>query len=147
MASNRGQLMQSFMFTISEDLKLYRQLHTLLTEQKALYLQFNGDALGKNIRQQVPVLNQLHRNASHRTQCLQRLALPNSDKGVLRLFSALPASLRTRIEKQWQVLNLLIQQCQRLNQDNGLSSATFHELLSELTQPSPTYEERIADAI
>lgn len=80
MASNRGQLMQSFMFTISEDLKLYRQLHTLLTEQKALYLQFNGDALGKNIRQQVPVLNQLHRNASHRTQCLQRLALPNATK-------------------------------------------------------------------
>ncbi len=147
MASNRGQHIQNFVLTINDDIKLYRQLHTLLKEQKTLYLQFNGDNLIKNIRQQVPLLNQLHRNASLRTLCCQRLALPNNGKGVTRLFSALPGNLKTRVEEQWQILDTLVSECQKINQENGHSSATLQELLRELTQPSPTYEERIAEVL
>lgn len=142
MALNRGQLIQSFLYTISEDVRLYRQLHQLLQEQKSLYLQFDGETLGNNIRQQVPLLNQLNRNATQRSQCLQRLTLANDPAGVKRLFALLPEHLQQRAIKQWDALNNLIGQCQKLNQSNGHSSATFQELLGNLTDPSPTYQER-----
>ncbi|XAW88926.1 flagellar export chaperone FlgN [Vibrio sp. CDRSL-10 TSBA] len=142
MALNRGQLIQSFLYTISEDVRMYRQLHQLLQQQKALYLQFDGESLGNNIRQQVPLLNQLNRNATQRSQCLQRLALPNDPAGVKHLFGALPQHLQERVRKQWRALNTMIEQCQHLNQSNGHSSAMLHELLAEMTNPSPTYQER-----
>lgn len=142
MALNRGQLIQSFLYTISEDVRLYRQLQQLLQQQKSLYIQFDGETLGNNIRQQVPLLNQLNRNATQRSQCLQRLGLQNDPQGVERLFALLPGHLQQRATKQWLALNNLVEQCQLLNQSNGQSSANFQELLGNLTDPSPTYQER-----
>ncbi len=145
MAANRGQYIQSFILTINDDIKLYKQLHRLIAEQKALYLQFQGEALMDNIQRQEPVLNQLGRNASLRSDSLKQLGLPDNASSVLRLFKALPEQIRNPVQKQWQTLNGLIERCQLLNQENGDSVATFHELLNQLTQPSPTYTERMND--
>ncbi|WP_165312869.1 flagellar export chaperone FlgN [Vibrio ziniensis] len=147
MATNRGQYIQDFMATISEDLKLYSLLHTLITEQKLLYIEFKGDELAKNIQQQVPLLNRLNKNASQRTKCLKSLGLSNGSHSALRLFNALPESVRPKYTKQWHSLNQLVEQCKKLNQENGQSSAAFHELLSDLTHSSLTYEERITEVL
>lgn len=147
MSSNRGQHIQAFMATISEDLKLYGLLHTLIIEQRLLYLEFKGDELAKNLKQQVPLLNRLNKNASQRTQCLRSLGLPNNSQSVVRILNALPENVRGRFVTQWKSLNSVIEQCRKLNQENGQSSAAFHELLTELTQTSVTYEERLTEAL
>ncbi|MDL2043486.1 flagellar protein FlgN, partial [Vibrio parahaemolyticus] len=43
MASAASQRIQYFVRSISEDIKLYQQLLTLLQQQKALYLKFDGE--------------------------------------------------------------------------------------------------------
>ncbi len=130
------------MLSISEDIKLYRKLLALLQHQKALYLKFDGGSLSDNIQSQLPILNQLGRNASERSQALAQLKLPCSEVGVERLIKALPAKLSDNVNKQWHILESLITQCQKYNQNNGQSSAAFQELLGELTgQKQHSYEE------
>ncbi|MGV2989726.1 flagellar export chaperone FlgN [Vibrio sp. E150_011] len=143
MTVTKSELVQNFVVSISDDIRLYHKLLALLQHQKALYLKLDGNALNKNIEQQLPVLKQLSRGAATRTMCLQQLQLPSSEIGVKALTKALPIKLQAHVVKQWSVLEALIKQCQRCNHDNGQSSAAFHELLGELTGKAPnTYEEQ-----
>ncbi|MGR5288098.1 flagellar export chaperone FlgN [Vibrio maritimus] len=142
MAASKTELVQAFVLSISDDIKLYRKLLALLQHQKALYLKFDGESLSDNIQSQLPILNQLGRNASNRSQALTQLKLPCSQAGVERLIRALPAKLSDNVHKQWHILESLIAQCQKYNQNNGQSSAAFQELLGELTgQKQHSYEE------
>lgn len=142
MAASKTELVQAFVLSISDDIKLYRKLLALLQHQKALYLKFDGESLSDNIQSQLPILNQLGRNASERSQALTQLKLPCSQAGVERLIRALPAKLSDNVNKQWHILESLIAQCQKYNQNNGQSSAAFQELLGELTgQKQHSYEE------
>lgn len=142
MAASKTELVQTFVMSISEDIKLYQKLLALLQHQKALYLKFDGESLNQNIQNQLPVLSKLGRNASERSQALTQLKLPCSQAGVERLIKALPAKLSDNVSKQWHILESLIAQCQKYNQSNGQSSAAFQELLGELTgQKQHSYEE------
>ncbi|MBY6199136.1 flagellar export chaperone FlgN [Vibrio hangzhouensis] len=144
MAATRTELVQQFVLSITEDIRLYRKLLALLQHQKALYLKFDGEALSNNIHGQLPILKQLSHNASKRSQALLQLQLPSSELGVKKLIRALPAKLADNISKQWQMLASLIKECQKYNHDNGQSSAAFHELLGELTgKERHSYEEHI----
>ncbi|WP_425670314.1 flagellar export chaperone FlgN [Vibrio owensii] len=143
MATAASQHIQQFVRSISEDIKLYQQLLGLIQQQKALYLKFDGDALSENIQKQMPILNQLGRSASERSQLMRKLGLPCNETSVSRIFNALPAKIGTQARKQWTLLESLVKQCQQDNQSNGQSSAAFQELVSQLKQPvQHTYEER-----
>lgn len=110
---------------------------------KALYLKFDGEALSENIQKQMPILNQLGRSVSERSQLMRKLGLPCNETSVNRIFNALPAKIGTQARKQWTLLESLVKQCQQDNQSNGQSSAAFQELVSQLKQPvQHTYEER-----
>ncbi|MFV8456515.1 flagellar export chaperone FlgN [Vibrio owensii] len=143
MATAASQHIQQFVRSISEDIKLYQQLLGLIQLQKALYLKFDGKALSENIQKQMPILNQLGRSASERSQLMRKLGLPCNETSVNRIFNALPAKIGTQVRKQWTLLESLVKQCQQDNQSNGQSSAAFQELVSQLKQPvQHTYEER-----
>ncbi len=143
MASEKQLLIQGFIHSISDDIKLYQKLIALQKQQSALYLNFDAVALSANVDQQTPVLNQLNHNAMKRTQCMRKLGLPADEKGVSKIFSILPEKLSLAVTKQWRQLETLIKQSQQYNQKNGQSSASFHELMSQFTNASPdTYEER-----
>ncbi|YCO01385.1 flagellar export chaperone FlgN [Vibrio sp. VNB-15] len=143
MATAASQHIQQFVRSISEDIKLYQQLLGLIQQQKALYLKFDGEALNENIQKQMPILNQLGRSASERSQLMRKLGLPCNETSVNRVFNALPAKIGTQARKQWTLLESLVKQCQQDNQSNGQSSAAFQELVSKLKQPvQHTYEER-----
>ncbi len=91
----------------------------------------------------MPILNQLGRSASERSQLMRKLGLPCNESGVNRIFNALPAKIGTQARTQWTLLGSLVKQCQQDNQSNGQSSAAFQELVSQLKQPvQHTYEER-----
>lgn len=142
MASEKQLLIQGFIQSISEDIKLYQKLMVLQQKQSTLYLSFDAAALSENVDQQTPVLDQLNRNAVKRTQCMRKLGLPADEKGVSKIFSVLPEKLRLAVTNQWRQLETLIKQCQQYNQKNGQSSASFHELMSDFTNASPdTYED------
>ncbi len=143
MASGTTQHIQDFVRTIGKDIVHYRELLNLLHKQKALYLTFDSDALTQNIRQQVPILNQLNKTADLRSECMKNLGLPATELGVKRLLRALPKQIQPKITQQWHQLQALVHECQKRNQDNGQTSATFHELLCQITQPvQHTYEEQ-----
>ena len=143
MATTASHHIQKFVRSIAEDVKLYQQLSGLIQQQKALYLKFDGEALNENIQKQMPILNQLGRSASERTQLMRKLGLPCNESGVNRIFNALPAKIGTQARTQWTLLGSLVKQCQQDNQSNGQSSAAFQELVSQLKQPvQHTYEER-----
>ncbi len=144
MTSEKQRLIQGFIHSISDDIKLYQKLIALQQQQSTLYLNFDADALSNNVVQQTPILDQLKGNAVKRTQCMRKLDLPGDEKGVSKIFSILPEKLRFAVRKQWRQLETLIKQSQQYNQKNGQSSASFHELISQLTNSSPdTYEERL----
>ncbi len=137
-------LIQGFIQSIGEDITLYKKLVVLQQQQSALYLNFDATALSVNVEQQTPVLDQLNRNAGIRSQCMNRLGLPANEKGVSKIFSILPEQLRLAVTKRWHQLETLIKQCQQYNQKNGESSASFHELMSQITNTSQdTYEDRL----
>lgn len=143
MATTASHHIQKFVRSIAEDVKLYQQLSGLIQQQKALYLKFDGEALNENIQKQMPILNQLGRSASERSQLMRKLGLPCNESGVNRIFNALPAKIGTQARTQWTLLGSLVKQCQQDNQSNGQSSAAFQELVSQLKQPvQHTYEER-----
>lgn len=144
MATETSRVIQAFLRTISEDVRLYRKLTELLKVQKSLYLTFDATRLQQSIDQQQPLLDQLERNAALRSQTIQRLGLAADAHGVEKLFQALPKPLGAKVSQQWQLLQSLVAECQQLNHDNGVSSATFHELVSQLKQPaSHTYAEQL----
>ena len=143
MATAASQHIQQFMRSIAEDVKLYQQLLALIQQQKALYLKFDGETLNENIQKQMPILNQLGRSASERSQLMRALGLPCNASSVNRIFNALPANIATQARQKWTLLESLVKQCQQDNHSNGQSSATFQELVSQLKQPvQHTYEER-----
>lgn len=143
MASEKQLLIQEFIRSISDDIKLYQKLMVLQQQQSTLYLNFDAVALTANVDQQTPILDRLNHNAVKRTQCMRKLGLSADEKGVSKIFSILPEKLRLAVTKQWRQLEALIKQSQQYNQKNGQSSASFHELMSQFTNASPdTYEEQ-----
>ncbi|GAA5645320.1 MULTISPECIES: flagellar protein FlgN [Vibrio] len=143
MAQTKSQRIQTFFRSVGDDIKLYHQLLPLLKKQQTLYLAFNGPELSENIRQQVPILNQLSQSAQQRAQCMESLGLPASEQGVQSLLKVLPTTLRNQATRQWQSLHQLVDECQQCNQNNGKSSAAFHEMLSQLVSPGQhTYQEQ-----
>lgn len=144
MTSEKNALVQGFIRSISEDIKLYQQLMTLQQQQNALYLTFDAAALSDNVAQQTPILRYLSGNAEKRSQCMKKLGLPASEQGVSKIFSALPAKISIPVKNQWHQLEALTKQCQQYNQKNGQNSASFHELMSQLTRPvQDTYEDQL----
>jgi flagella synthesis protein FlgN len=144
MASEKQLLIQEFIQSIGEDIKLYHQLMVLQQQQSALYLTFDATALSDNIDQQTPILNRLNRNAQKRSQSMKKLGLPADEKGVDRIFSVLPEKLRITVKNQWHQLATQIKQCQQYNHKNGQCSASFHELMSQFTRASEdTYEDQL----
>ena len=75
MATETSRVIQAFLRTISEDVRLYRKLTEQLKVQKSLYLTFDATRLQQSIDQQQPLLEQLERNAALRSQTIQRLGL------------------------------------------------------------------------
>lgn len=143
MTSAASQHIQHFVRLIAADIKRYQQLLILVQRQKALYLTFDGSELSNNIKQQAPILDQLNRSASERTQSMRALGLPCNSAGAEKIINALPSHIRTQVKVQWTQLESLVKQCQQYNQSNGQSSAAFHELISHIKQPvQHTYEER-----
>jgi flagella synthesis protein FlgN len=104
MATTASHHIQKFVRSITEDVKLYQQLSGLIQQQKALYLKFDGEALNENIQKQMPILNQLGRSASERSQSMRKLGLPCNETSVNRIFNALPAKIGTQARKQWTLL-------------------------------------------
>lgn len=144
MATDTSRVIQTFLRTVGEDIRLYRQLAPLLKAQKSLYLTFDANRLDDNIAEQKPLLEKLEHHANVRSHAMQTLGLTRDKKGVETLFNALPKQLSAQVNQQWQVLQSLIAQCQQYNHDNGVSSATFHELITQLKQPaSHTYAEHL----
>lgn len=144
MATNTSQIIQGFLRTLGEDIRLYRQLAVLLQAQKHVYLTFDATSLQHNIDQQAPLLKQLEHHANIRSQAMKTLGLTADQQGVERLFKVLPAQLAKQINQQWLTLQSLVDQCQQYNHENGASSASFHELISQLKRPaSHTYAETV----
>lgn len=143
MASETSRMIQRFLTSIGDDIKSYRQLATLLQEQKSLYLSFDATKLNQNLAEQKPLLRKLDLHASERSQTMKALRLTSDQAGISKLFSVLPPSLSGKVHAQWRELESLVKQCHALNQENGHSSASFHELMCHVTQPSQhTYEEQ-----
>ena len=143
MSSKTSHLIQSFFNTLVQDIKSYQKLEILLKQQKALYLHFDADQLESNIAQQQPLLVLLRQNAHQRSQIMATFQLKMDKKGVERFFSALPPAAAEKIKSLWHQLETLIKHCQVLNQENGQTSASFHELIASLTRPQQhTYTEQ-----
>ncbi|WP_428775215.1 flagellar protein FlgN [Vibrio sp.] len=134
MAISKTQSIQNFIRTIGQDIQHYRRLVPLLEQQQKLYLQFDGRALSDNLRRQTPLLQQMQQTASQRSSSLRQIGLAADEKGVQRLLNALPTPLKNQVANQWRELQRLVSRCQQLNQQNGHSSANFHEMLVNLTQ-------------
>lgn len=143
MSANKTQLIQTFLRTISHDVRHYQALLPLLKKQRELYLTFDADLLQSNIEQQTPHLNALKRSSAERSQSLQQLGLSRDEAGVNRLLAVLPATLGVQAKEQWSTLKNLVEQCQRYNTENGQTSATFHEMVTSITATSSdTYQEQ-----
>ena len=137
-----SQYIQQFVRSISEDIQRYQQLLVLIQQQKALYLQFDGELLNDNIQKQMPILNQIAHSTQERSQLMRSLGVLNDQSGVNRIFNALPSKVSVPARKQWALLESLVLQCQQSSQKNGQSSAAFQELLNQIQQPAQhTYEE------
>lgn len=142
MAADKKQLIQTFLRTVGHDVRHYQALLPLLKTQRKLYLTFDADLLSANTQQQQPLLNALKRSALERSTCLKQLGLSQDDAGVQRLLSVLPQSLGQQIKTQWSTLQSLVQQCQQCNAENGHTSASFHEMLSQMNvSTTHTYQE------
>ncbi|MDD1781847.1 flagellar protein FlgN [Enterovibrio sp. ZSDZ35] len=143
MASNASQLIQLFLQTIGRDIRHYQQLLELLKHQRVLYMTFDAEALTRNIADQQPLISQLAKSAQERQDCLNKLGVGCSRSGVARLMKALPPSLGPQAKKQWETLQRLVECCQQYNNENGQTTATFHEMIAGVLQPtSDTYQER-----
>ncbi|WP_341662433.1 flagellar protein FlgN [Vibrio sp.] len=143
MSSKTSHLIQSFFNTLVQDIKSYQKLETLLKQQKSLYLHFDADKLERNTAQQQPLLTLLRQHAHQRSQIMATFQLPTDKQGVERFFSALPPTAAEKLQALWLELETLIKRCQVLNQENGQTSASFHELVASLTNPQQhTYTEQ-----
>ncbi|MDN3609434.1 flagellar protein FlgN [Vibrio ostreicida] len=142
--SDPSRLIKQYVKTIGQDIRLYQQLTPLLREQKQLYLTLDATRLSANLEQQKPLLNQLIAHAEERRQTMITLALPVEKRGVDKLISLLPPAISKQVSAQCRMLQGMIEQCQKLNQDNGQTSANFHELMVQITQPNQhTYADKI----
>ncbi|PKF51208.1 flagellar protein FlgN [Enterovibrio nigricans] len=144
MALNASQLIQHFLQTIGRDIRLYQQLLELLKHQRVLYVTFDAEALKRNIADQQPLISELAASAKERHDCLNKLGVGGSRLGVTRLMNALPPALGQQAKNQWETLQRLVEHCQHYNNENGQTTATFHEMIASVIEPaSDTYQERL----
>ncbi|PML77420.1 flagellar protein FlgN [Enterovibrio norvegicus] len=134
MESAAPQRIQYFLRSMSNDVKAYNKLLSLLKQQKSLYTERDGKANEANIRLQAPLLQQLRRTSKERMECLISLGLPANEDGVAQLMRELPEKIAAQANLQWTSLHQLILECQEYSANNGHESATFHELARQMTQ-------------
>ncbi|WP_318522363.1 flagellar export chaperone FlgN [Photobacterium leiognathi] len=134
-ALTKQQIIISLIKDIQRDIADYHQLHALMLKQHQCYLTFNGNALTQLTAQQHPLIETLKLRSQQRYQSMQSLGLPISAQGIDKLHNVLPTQLQKQVQQQWSQLESLIKQCHALNQQNGVLSANFTELLCQLYEP------------
>ncbi|MBU2898661.1 flagellar export chaperone FlgN [Vibrio hepatarius] len=144
MTTKNSYLIQSFFNTLVRDFKAYQKLEVLLKQQKLLYLSFDAEKLEQNLTLQQSLLSQLQQHAQKRSQIMVSLQLSADKTGIERFFSALPSAAGKKVRCQWQHLENMVKRCQTLNQENGQTSANFHELMVSVTSAEQhTYQEHL----
>lgn len=138
----RQQLVMQLLKGIQQDIQQYDELQHILQALQASYLNFDGEAMQRMMQRQQPLLAVLAQRSTQRTVQLRQLGLPATPQGIRSLFQALPPALREKMQQQWQRLESVIVACRQLNQHNGQLSASFGELLAEISQGSQRHYAR-----
>jgi len=104
---------------IRTDNDSYRQLHTLLKEQRLCMIRRASDALlavNAQIDQLYPALSL---NARIRRETLLSLGVTADSVGIAQVFSWLPTIQKTAARQAWRQLEENIAACKRYNEKNG----------------------------
>jgi len=104
---------------IRTDNDSYRQLHTLLKEQRLCMIRRASDALlavNMQIDQLYPALSL---NARVRRETLLSLGVTADSVGIAQVFSWLPTIQKTAARQAWRQLEENIAACKRYNEKNG----------------------------
>ena len=114
---------------IRTDNDSYRQLHTLLKEQRLCMIRRASDALlavNAQIDQLYPALSL---NARVRRETLLSLGVTADSVGIAQVFNWLPFVQKTAARQAWRQLEENIAACKRYNEKNGELLTRQHEFI------------------
>lgn len=132
---------------IQQDCGRYAQLQRLLLNQHGLLASHDVEGLTAHNHQQTRLMVDIQQEAQQRCQHLLALGLKPDEKGMAKLIAKLPDALQQSVGREWQRLELLLQQCRRQNEHNGRLLAGQIETINSLLGQESAYgrQERFPD--
>lgn len=141
--SRKRELVQSIVRGIRRDIEGYKQLKSMLQNQRELMQRRDSQGLERHNAQQSQLCEQLMGQATQRRAELEALGLTGDPAGMAILISKLPANASAQVEKQWSALLELVTQSQKANEANGELLVAQQEVINNLihhnNEPSNDY--------
>ncbi|MFT7687489.1 MAG: flagellar biosynthesis/type III secretory pathway chaperone [Candidatus Azotimanducaceae bacterium] len=133
-----------FVKRLEIELSRYQALKETLEEERTLLVDRDFERFTRLLEQKHALLSALESDNQKRCDFLKAKSLPVSKAGIEALITALPLAQQHSVELKWQSLNLLIDDCARLNDINARithrAQSSTHHMLSLLRGQSAGFE-------
>ncbi|MGV3346727.1 flagellar export chaperone FlgN [Enterobacteriaceae bacterium LUAb1] len=137
MSNSATEQVKQLLRDMRQDTHHYATLVKLLHLQREAMIACHGETtedIGRNL---LNIYQQLHLSAQRRSVILRTLKLATNSEGIHNLLLRLPAPLREQAGNWWKTLQSQAQQCQQLNERNGILLNTQVETLNDLVNNRP----------
>ncbi len=130
--NNKRELVIGVVQGIRQDIEGYRQLRSLLNNQRELMQRRDNQGLNEHNKLQSSLCNSLMIKASDRGQMLQDLGVAGNASGMLALIARLPKASSEQVATLWNRLLSLVKESKQINEDNGKLLVAQQEVISQL---------------
>lgn len=135
--SSQTERVKALLRDLKQDTEHYQQLEHLLEQQREAMLACHAGRTTEIDNELMLLYPLLQNSARRRADTLTGLALSPDGRGLLALFSRLPAVVCQQATDWWQQLEQRALLCKQLNQRNGLLLNSQQEMLGTLLNHDP----------
>lgn len=135
--NSKTERVKALLQDLKQDTEHYQRLVQLLEQQREAMLACHAGRASEIDLELMSLYPLLQGSARRRAETLTGLTLSPDGRGLLALFSRLPAGLRQQAGAWWQQLEQQALLCKHLNQRNGFLLNSQQEMLGALLYQDP----------
>ncbi|WP_028774269.1 flagellar protein FlgN [Shewanella waksmanii] len=135
---NKREVLQSLVRGIRQDIDGYKQLKSLLKQQRELMQRRDNQGLSHHNEHQTALCDELMLRAKARCQFLNQLGFSGDAQGMALLLEKLPAQHKEQLSLWWQNLLAAVKESQAMNDANGKLLVTQQAVIASILQQEDT---------
>ncbi|MEC4725918.1 flagellar protein FlgN [Shewanella sp. D64] len=118
-SESKRELVQEIIRGVRQDIEGYKQLRSLLSQQRELMQRRDNQGLELHNRHQLSLCEQLQSRANKRSRGLIQLGFSGDAAGMDQLITKLPVDAAKQVKILWNNLLILVKESKMANDING----------------------------